>query len=105
MMPISLAPAADEVLDRLTGCRAQAPECFHSLVLLPMEGPWSTLVTSGNKPCLSAESSQDLTQDAVAALLDREREAIPGTLVQGKKHLRTALDAHARAERGEPDYE
>jgi hypothetical protein len=37
MLPISLTPAADEVLDRLTGCWSQAPQCFHSLVPLRME--------------------------------------------------------------------
>jgi hypothetical protein len=102
-MPLSLAPEADEVLDRLTGCWSPAPQCFHSLVPLRMEGHWSTLVTSRNKPCLSAESRQDLTQDAVAALLDMARETIRGTLVPGKQHLRAVLDAHARAERGEPN--
>jgi hypothetical protein len=76
MMPLFLALEADKVLDVLAGRWSQAPECFHSLVPLRMEGHWSTLVTSRNKPCLSAESNQDLTQDAVAALLDREREAI-----------------------------
>jgi hypothetical protein len=38
MLPISLTPAADEVLDRLTGCWSQAPQCFHSLVALRMGG-------------------------------------------------------------------